>query len=107
MAETPGVYAKAFGSFTVSGGTIGNLSTMNCTVTRNSSGNFTITFSVPMKTTNYSIVATTGGASGYYGTICRINTKTTTSVNIITVGFTPDACADVDPILFNFIAFEV
>ena len=85
--------AKAWVSFSVSGGVCTRLSSYNVSsVTYNSTGNYTVNFTNALTDANYSYAGsalTTGTGTAYFGTVClnyNNPTKTTTAIRLYVWG---------------------
>ena len=96
--------AKAFGTFTVSGGVVSfNAATQGfnaATVVRDSQGNFTVTFTSALPTANYAVAPGVKETTNRAGVNVRSKTTTQFTLNTWTVG-----SANVDPEECDFIVF--
>ena len=100
-----GPQAKAWGYFTGRSGTTAKVAGSNFTsVTRTSTGTYTVTLSTPLTNTNYAIIATGGGLS-LATTITTGNTPTKTTSTFSLVAYNPAGPTVVDVDYMYFVIF--
>lgn len=75
-------------------------------VNRTGTGNYTITFTNAMSNSNYSVLVTPSGASGYNTAIPTISTKTTSSFTIVVTGISGATNTSADPTSVNIMVIS-
>ena len=98
--------AKAYATFTVSGGVVSfNSATQGfnvATVVRNSQGNFTVTFTSALPTANYSVAPGVNDGSNRMGLSARNKTTAGFDINTWTVGSSNQDPTECDFIVFGY-----
>lgn len=75
----------------------------NCSSAKTGTGGYTITFTVPMATTSYTVLVTGRHASGVGNTLACVAAKGTNSFDVVSTGSSLNVLADT---AFDFVVFE-